>query len=180
MKLSALFVSLAFGLAACSTPTPYQPVSASNQSSGGYREQQIETNRWKVEFSGNSLTSRETVERYLLFRAAQLTKLQGYEWFEAADRAVHDNSRYYSDPDPFFSGWGGSYWHMYRGGALWGGGYWGSPGLAPIDIQKVTSYDATIEITMGHGSKPTVADSYAAQDVIDHLQASIRYPSAMT
>ena len=32
--------------------------------------------RWKVSFSGNSLTDRNTVETYLLYRAAELTDQQ--------------------------------------------------------------------------------------------------------
>ena len=180
MRITLFLIAATLILLACSTPTPYQRVSAANPSAGGYSEQQIETNRWKVTFSGNSLTSRDTVERYLLFRAAQLTTQQGYDWFEAADRSVHDNSHYYSDPDPFFADWGGAYWHMYRGNSFWGGGYWGSEGLASIDVEKVTSYDATVEVLMGHGSKPSDPDAYTAQDVINHLQSSIHYPSANT
>ena len=77
----------ALSLSACETATPYQPITAQKAtSSGGYNEQQIEANRWKVEFSGNSLTSRQTVERYLLFRSAQLTLAQGFDWFQAVDR----------------------------------------------------------------------------------------------
>src|SRR6201999_4564887 len=64
--VSALAVA-ALTLAACETATPYQPIGAHNrEASGGYADQQIEANRWRITFSGNDLTARDTVERYLL------------------------------------------------------------------------------------------------------------------
>jgi hypothetical protein len=84
----------ALALSACETATPYQPAVAGNSQSGGYSDQQLEANRWMVTFSGNDLTSRETVERYLLFRAAELTLNQGYDWFETNDRNTNKQSSY--------------------------------------------------------------------------------------
>ena len=46
-------------LAACATPAYYQPM----HDEVGYGEQKLEANRYRVWFSGNSLTPRETVER---------------------------------------------------------------------------------------------------------------------
>lgn len=180
MKMAAFGIAAMFAQSACSSPTPYQRDSVTNPTAGGYNEQQIETNRWKIEFSGNSPTSRDIVERYLLLRAAQLTRQQGYDWFGASGRNVHRNNHYYSEPDPFFAGWPGSYWHLYRGRRLWGGGHWGVLALAPVEIQQITSYDATIEIAMGHGPKLADPSAYAAEDVISHLQTSIHYPPSDT
>ena len=79
---AAAALALAAGLAACATPTPYQP-NARVQSlggmaaSGGYSEVRLEPDRWRVNFAGNSMTSRETVEGYLLFHAAELTLQNG-------------------------------------------------------------------------------------------------------
>jgi len=58
--MRTLLLALAVGaLSACATETAYQP--AGPNSDGGYREQQIESNRVRISFSGNSLTDRETV-----------------------------------------------------------------------------------------------------------------------
>ena len=73
-------------LGACTTATPYQPNISGQKVQGGYSEQQVEPDRFRVTFSGNSLTSRETVEGYLLYRAAELTVQQGYDWFEIVER----------------------------------------------------------------------------------------------
>jgi hypothetical protein len=77
---------LATGLSACATPTPYAPAAPTRSATNGYSEQRIEPARWRVNFSGNSLTSRETVETYLLYRAAELTLQQGHDWFSVVTR----------------------------------------------------------------------------------------------
>src|SRR4051812_30110703 len=90
----SMFKSLGIALAggalllgsACETATPYQPLQAGNATSGGYSDQRISRDRYRVVFQGNSITQRETVERYLLYRAAELTTQAGYDWFELVDR----------------------------------------------------------------------------------------------
>ena len=74
-------------LAACASPTPYQAADGSRR---GYTEQQIETNRFRISFDGNSLTDRETVETYLLYRAAELTVEEGYDHFMVVTRATDE------------------------------------------------------------------------------------------
>ena len=89
-------------LGACATATPYQ---AAQNSNSGYAEQQIETNRWTVSFSGNSLTDRQTVETYLLYRAAELTSQQGFDHFRVVKRETEADTRYVQTGynDPFYS-----------------------------------------------------------------------------
>src|SRR5689334_3716661 len=101
---AAVALILAAGLAACATPTPYQPRApgSSGASSGGYAESRIEGDRWRVSFTGNTLTSRETVESYLLYRAAELTLQQGFDGFTIVDRATDRHTRTYVDPDPLY------------------------------------------------------------------------------
>ncbi|OYW82700.1 MAG: hypothetical protein B7Z20_13560, partial [Sphingobium sp. 32-64-5] len=65
-------------LAGCATSTPYQPLSPSNQVSGGYSDEQLAPDRFRVTFAGNTLTSRDKVEGFLLYRAAELTVRQNY------------------------------------------------------------------------------------------------------
>jgi hypothetical protein len=166
-------------LAACETATPYQPQMRGNQVSGGYSDQQIEANRFRVAFRGNSMTSRETVERYLLFRAAELTVQNGFDWFEMADRQTERKSNTYVDR-PFGPGpWG--YW-----GPTWGYGgrfgwrtwdpWWGDPFWdSTIDVRTVDRYEATAEIITGHGPKPNER-AFDARDVISRLGPTITQP----
>ena len=88
-------------LSACVTATPYQPVVQGRASLGGFTEQKVENNRYRVTFKGNSLTSRETVEGYLLFRAAELTVQNGYDWFALAQRDTDKKTTTSVDTEPF-------------------------------------------------------------------------------
>lgn len=94
-RAASLAVALMAGVAlltACATPTPYHPASATDPAhADGYREARIEPGRWRVAFSGNSLTSRETVETYLLYRAAELTLQNGHDWFHAVERDTEEH-----------------------------------------------------------------------------------------
>ena len=58
--------------------TPYQPSGAT----GGFREMQINTDVWRVTFSGNGYTTRESVQTYWLYRSAELALEKGYDGFE--------------------------------------------------------------------------------------------------
>ena len=91
-----LVVTLGVLLAACAgKPTPYQAA----QGGFGYSEQQIEENRYRVSFAGNSATSRPTIEDYLLYRAAELTVQTGHDWFQVVDRnTVQEYSGYGGSP----------------------------------------------------------------------------------
>jgi hypothetical protein len=187
--VSAVALALALGLAACATPTPYQPVGAGRSaSSGGYSEVRLEPNRFRVNFQGNSLTSRETVEGYLLFRAAELTVQQGYDWFTIVDRDTDKKTRTYVEQDPFYSPWYGGfgywrpYWRYYGRGFGWRtwDPFFGDPFWADrVDVRTIDRYEATAEIVMGKGRKP--ADDVRAFDaraVIDNLRSRIAYPAA--
>ncbi|WP_375396396.1 hypothetical protein [uncultured Sphingomonas sp.] len=144
----------------CMAETAYRPATGVGFARQGYSERQIEANRFQVSFAGNSYTSRDTVERYLLFHAAELTTQQGYDYFVLADRATDRTSRTYVDRQPFGPGpygyWGPS-WRYYGRGFGWrswdpffGDPFWGNT----IDVTTVDKYEATAEIVMGKGPKP--------------------------
>ena len=183
----AAALAVAAGLAACATPTPYQPNLPGQSTSGGFSEMRVETNRFRVNFAGNSLTSRETVEGYLLFRAAELTVQQGYDHFSIVDRETNRDRRTYVEPDPFYRPWyGPSYnswrpaWRYYGGGYGWRNWspYYGDPFWASrVDVRTVERFEASAEILMGKGAKP-VDDmrAFDARQVIDNLRPRIQYP----
>jgi hypothetical protein len=176
-------LALAIGLAGCEGPTTYHPASISSDPGDrtGYWDTRIETNRFRVSFAGNSMTSRDTVERYLLFRAAELTLQQGYDWFEMADRATERKSNTYVDR-PFGGGpygYWGPYW-SYRsprfGWRTWDP-FWGDPFWdQDLDIHTVDRYQANAEIVMGHGPKPSELRAFDARDVVANLRSSIEEP----
>lgn len=182
----ALALTLAAGLAACATPTPYQPMHT-GQASGGYSDVRIEADRYRVTFAGNSLTSRETVEGYLLYRAAELTVQQGYDWFSIVDRSTNKNTQTYVDPDPLYHPWYGPgfgywrpSWRYYGRGFGWRGWdpFWGDPFWADrMDVRTVEKFEASAEIVLHKGPKP--ADdprAFDAHQVIDNLGPRIQRP----
>jgi len=169
-------------LAGCETATPYQPLRTSGAASGGYSDQQIEANRFRVTFAGNSMTSRERVETYLLYRAAQLTVERGFDWFEMADRNTERHSSSYVNqpfgPGPY--GYWGPAWR-YRGAGFgwrswdpfWGDPFWGNN----IDVTTVDRYEATAEIVTGRGPKPDGnIRAFDARAVIANLGPRIEAP----
>lgn len=167
-------------LGACATATPYQAATPSDR---GYTEQQIEQNRWVVNFSGNSLTDRQTVETYLLYRAAELTVQTGYDNFRMVRRTT--------DADRSFVPVGGTYSHFSphyrfygpRGRAIayyphhWGG--FNDPffSRAP-DYREVTRFEASAEIMMGRGPSPDDPAYFDARDVLANLSGTIMRPQA--
>lgn len=165
-------------LAACASPTTYHPASAS-ASSTGYSDQQVESNRFRVRFAGNSMTSRETVERYLLFRAAELTVERGYDWFVMADRNTERHSSTYVD-QPFGPGnygyWGPA-WRYRSAGRGWRSWdpYWGDPFWdRSVDVTTVDRFEADAEIVVGRGPKPSDdRRAFDARDVLANLRDTI-------
>lgn len=171
-------------LGACAHPTPYQPLSAQADVQGGYSSQQLEQDRFRVMFAGNSLTSRETVETYLLYRAAELTRQQGFDWFEAVNRDTENTGRTVIDRPfgPGAYGWWGPSWRYYGAGFGWRGWspWYGDPFFGDtIDVRTINKYEATAEVIMHRGPRPDGNPrAFDAAGVLRTLGPSIQVPSA--
>jgi len=184
---NALFVSAIalLLLGGCATSTPYV---AGAEEGYGYSDQKIEDNRWMVNFAGNSLTDRQTVETYLLYRAAELTDQAGYDHFRVVRRETDSKSRFLSTGrhfSPYYSGFYpsyGFYGHhgFYRphhfGG--FGHGRYGY-GFDDSDLREITRYEAHAEIIMGKGQEPPDDPAYFdADEVLTNLAGRITRPEA--
>ena len=115
MKVSRLaFLMLLSLLAACTTPSAYAP--ATGERGQGYSDQRLAQNRYRVTFTGNSATRRETVENFLLLRAAEVTRDAGYGWFTFDKRDTEAKTTYHTDFEayPGFGPGFGWYWHSWR------------------------------------------------------------------
>ncbi len=162
-------------LTACATPTPYQP--RQDSAGYGYSERQIESNRVMVAFRGNSLTERETVESYLLYRAAELTLQSGFDHFVVATRDTDVERRFLSVGQPFHAGF---YPHYAYYSPYWGWRPWYDPFWAdPVDLRQITQYEASAEIAMFKGPKPADnAQAFNAQEVVDNLGTKVVRPQS--
>jgi len=169
-----LFAVAAALLAACATQTPYQ--AATPQDRYGYSETQIESNRIRITFNGNSLTERDTVETYLLYRAAEATLQHGFDYFIVTNRGTEGKTQLegVGPYRPMFPMWFYSRRH--------GWGYWNDPFWnEPQDYREVTRYRAEAEIAMYHGQKPADdANAYDAHDVQHNLEGHIVRPTSAT
>jgi hypothetical protein len=168
--IRAVPLVLAAGLlAACTGPTPYQPRTEGQQT--GYTDRALSQNRYRVTFTGNSATPRETVESYLLLRAAEVTRAAGYNNFMFDTRNTQANHSYqtvpYGPPGPYWGGgWGG--WGRRGAFGYWGG--WGFPYDPGMDVVERTNYEAYAEIvllTPEQAAKEPRAMN--ANDVISHI-----------
>ena len=150
------------GLAACATPTPYQPVVDDH---GGYRTEQVGNQHFLVSFTGNEVTPRETVESFLLYRAAQITVQSGNDYFIVVNRDTERSTTYWFTGDPL-----GAWWPSYYTFGF-------TPGPFPVAeaARPVDSYKAVATIAVGKGAKPgNVANSYEARAVLHTLDPLVQ------
>ena len=189
MRSSILRLAMGLGLltlAACASSTPYQRAGTGNVS-GGYSDTQLASDRFQVTFSGNTLTSRETVEGYLLYRAAELTLEQGYDWFAIENRELQHDVRSSVVPDPLYHPWYGTdyvywtpYWRYHRLHGPWM--TWSPYDSDPfwtyrMDVRTVEQYQAAADISLHHGAKPTDnPKAFDAHAVIETMAPRIHRP----
>jgi hypothetical protein len=176
-------LALVAALGACTTAaTPYQPYLAEGAGGvhGGYSDLRLAPNRFRVKFHGNELTSRERVENYLLYRAAELTIANGYDRFAIADRRTeHDVQTYVRQP-PFGSIWRPD-WRYYRPGYGWDAWYpgYGGPFWADtIDMRTVEAFEAEAEIVLEKGApSPTERQTFDARRIVAEIGPTIQLPT---
>jgi hypothetical protein len=179
-------------VAGCATETTYRPATGSGFYRSGYSDTQIEPNRFRVTFAGNTVTDRDVVERYLLFRAAELTLQNGFDYFVMADRDTDRQARTYSTPGiggfgPGFGGFGGGLWGPRWGFYGRGFGYrawdpfWGDPwgwgGGYGADVRTVDRYEASAEIVMFKGTPERGnVRAFNARNVVDTIGPTVKLP----
>ena len=94
-------VIFALWLGSCASVAPYQPL----RSGVGYSEQRLESTRYRIVYAGNSATPRETVQNYVLYRAAEVTLANGYDGFTLVTQDTQAEER--GSASSFSFGFGG-------------------------------------------------------------------------
>ena len=111
-----------------------------------------------MRFHGNEVTSRERVETYLLYRAAELPVANGYEWFAIADRHTEHDVETYVRQSPLGAyGYWGPLWRYHRygyGWDVWYPGYGGPFWADTIDVSTVEAFQVEAEINLEKGALP--------------------------
>ncbi len=199
-----IIAASALTLAACATATPYQPASQPG-AFDGFSQQMIENDRARVTFGGNSLTNRETVENYLLYRSAEIAVERGFETFTLQERDVETKTRTQVTPglgrgfgfDPYFGysfyrpsfGWSRPFafsrydrFRNRRGFARRGFansrfGFGGNDFFAnDFDVREITKYRATAEVKFGRGLNSEDPRTFNAREVLQNLAGTIEFP----
>lgn len=137
-------------LAGCATPSPYAPRLQGQAT--GYTDRALTENRYRVTFTGNTVTPRETVESYLLLRAAEVARAAGYASFVFDTRNTKANHTVTAIPEGGPGPYWGSGWGRRGGFGYWGGyGGWGGYGFGydpAVDVVVRTNYQAYAEIVL--------------------------------
>ena len=87
--MRAGLVAMLIPLAGCATAYQYE------KATGGYTNFPLAETTYRVRFKGNNYTSRDKVEKFLLYRCAELTDQLGYDHFIVLSEDTLDIS------DPF-------------------------------------------------------------------------------
>lgn len=163
----ALLLVTTLLLAACSAPQPslYAPLAGRD----GYAEESIGKGLYRITFQGNAVTSKERVQNYCLYRAAELTLAQGEERFAVHDKQTEQFTQVTRD---YYDGWGYPYYGRYS--------YY-RPYPGPASRSERTTFRAMLTIEPFSGSR-VASDSgsafqvYEAQAVIDQFAPQVVRP----
>lgn len=168
-------------LTACSTP--YQPRGLL----GGFSEARLDETTYQVSFKGNGYTSAETVQQYVLYRAAELTTQAGFDHFVIV--SGRDISRTFAHTTPgtattssTFSGnatMSGTATPSGNSFAISGSGAVSGSGTSvttytPPRTTFVIKPGEIVTVRMGNGPKPSDPNAYEAASVLQYLGPSIK------
>ena len=158
LTFSLIAVS-ALALSACASLAPYGPQQA--ERGQGFSEQRIESNRFRVTYNGVGAIG--PVADRALFRAAQLTVDQGYDWFEVTQRWIDGRPDSAGGVRPSVS--------IGAGSGRYGG--WSTSGVGVgvgLNLSGPQPTSTTLEIVMGRGQRPDRPNAYDARGVQDAIR----------
>ncbi|MGF1605198.1 MAG: hypothetical protein ACFB22_02555 [Rhodothalassiaceae bacterium] len=167
ISAAALLASL---IAACG-PTEYEPAAGFQDT--GYETEQLGPDRYMVSFEGNDVTDRETVETYLLYRAAEIARQTGHAYFAFVDQVTErevDVNSFYTSPGlyGYGPGWGlASTYRFPYYGTLSYGGYAGAP------VTTSDSFDAFAAVEMFEQRPDDRNDVFETSDVLRDLRDEV-------
>ncbi|WP_409020459.1 CC0125/CC1285 family lipoprotein [Brevundimonas vesicularis] len=154
----SLIAASALVLTGCASLAPYGPqMTARGQ---GYSELRIEQDRFRVTYSGVGAPG--PVADRALYRAAQLTLEQGYDWFEVTQRWVDGRPDSAGGVQPSVS--------IGAGSSRYGG--WSSSGVGVglgLNLSGPSATSTTLEIVMGRGAMSDRREAYNARSVIESI-----------
>lgn len=157
-----LIAAAGLALSACASLAPYgAQMGAGGQ---GYSEQRIESNRYRVTYSGVGAPG--PVADYALLRAAELTTAEGYDWFEVTQSWTDGRPDSAGGMRPSVGVTYGSGRSSGRYGAYSSSGVGVGVGL---NFSGPSRTSTTMEVLMGNGPRPDRPNAYDARAVQGNL-----------
>lgn len=181
MRSRRVFVAaMAVAVTACATPASYHARTAAAPE--GYSDQRLDETRWRVEFVGDASASRERVESYLLYRAAELTEASGYDWFLSSNHSGETESEIVVQAPPRAQPQSPAWRPLWRHRSRFRWSDWMVRGADSGEQPEASSsltftidrYAAREDIVMGRGEAPNGA--FAAQEVLALVGPTIERP----
>jgi len=127
---------------------------------GGYADLQLDEEAFRVTYRGNGYTSSERVEKFLLFRCAELTVERDYDFFVIFNSKDESSQFAYTTPGSY-----SSTTNVVGSTAYTHGQY--SPGTTI----PITKHRATVIIKLFKGQKPDFPLVYNARMLIKNLRS---------
>jgi len=124
-------------------------------------------NQYRVNFQGDLATSRAEVEDYLLFRAAELTEENGFDYFVISEKSVTSKSKFVTrHSPPIYVRRNHRHWEDDYIFPYYAYGYdWASP--YQTETREYTNYSAHAYVTMHDGDIPLGTESaFIAREVL--------------
>jgi hypothetical protein len=167
MKKLIILVTAGSLLACASTDTPrYEMADSDNDY--GYYENRITDNRYRVHYNGDRSTDRDDVKDMALLRAAELTKLNDYDWFRVQNQELIEEDNSSTQVSTGVS----TGPQAYRSCGLLGCTTTFSPAYSNIQISTMPgrdTYSTSIEIVMGNGEVEDQSSIYNASELYTYL-----------
>lgn len=181
---AGLLSSAAF---AAEAPATAQPASATAQDQapevppakpGVFTTQKKSAVRYHLTVSGHKFTSRDDIEKYLLYRAAELTLVQHGSWFTLVETRAKGDTVPASKPDPAGLRYSFriAYWRPVWRYKLAGAAAWQSwspfsgAAFAPTDPKAVTDFEVGADVVLHKGvmndADPLAYDASAVSDLL--------------
>jgi len=168
------------------SPTAYGPMVPPAKP-GVYSQQKTGTTRFRLIVAGHNFTSREAIEKYLLYRAAQLALEQKASWFTLSENRSDGDPVPASKPDSSgmhysfrMAYWRPAWRYKLSGDAAWStwSAFSGKPFFADgKDPKTVTDFEVSAEITMRKGPMDDVHPlSYEPRAVSEFLVNQVLPP----
>lgn len=152
-------------LAGCASTPAYGPAA---NGGAGFSERQIESNRFFVTYRAPGGADPQVLQDYALLRAADVTLLNGREWFWV-DRRSLDDAPDRSGPSVGV-GVGAGNWGRHTGVNV------GVGVNIPLGAGGARARSATVEIRLGEGVKPDDPNAYDARATAANLRARLLAP----